>query len=889
MRLRKTKLLYKKQGKAQALREYINFYLSNIMRKSHKQEMLALLGTMGKMANMLPHIAEPYGQVEDCLAACQCLKENLELETAPKSMDLLQLIESSLKDGNLDIFENVKNLEYAFNSEVKTKLEALFLPYKASMWDSLESIYLAAKEDSACDAFVMPIPYYDKKDGKYTQIHWEIDYPKNIPLIDYRKYNIEERHPDMIFVHNPYDGLNTITGVHPDYYSDKLKNLTDCLVYVPYYTQRGSINANARIDDNFIWLPIHFNAHKIITQTEVERNLLVEGFKKYFGFQFGDPEKKFLGLGSPKIDKIVNAKADFFEIPSKWKDLLENSDGTKKRVIFYNTSIAAILNGNEEYLNKLEYVLGEFKKRNNPVLLWRPHPLSVNTFETMRPMLLNRYLNIVEKYKNENYGIYDDSPDLNRAIAISDAYYGDDSSVMTLWGFTGKPLMIQSLDFPFDGIDVQSRLMFASFRMDTQGNAWAWHVLSNGLFKLDIENNKASLVTICDKKEIISQPPYNSIVERDEKLLSFANWGDFIMEFNPKTNEKRYIQLDVKHKTNPIGFAMAPIECDGNYYCFCSYGDSIIVLRKDDSIAYKSEIYKQIGLKAENGIQTKNLVFGLGLDENDKPIFYDDYPAIPIFKWSANMFCIFYETDLIMKYNLETQRMTKILSNKKFANAVQGIYDGKHIWITTRNPLSLLKIDIDKKNVMEFKEFPENFKPSSQELSKQDAFYLVNCDSYLLLFPLFSNMILRFDKNTNSFEQFKGMPIPVDWTVNKPKYGGAFRIGKKVFVLALFNRILYELNIETGDILEHVFECNKPDYEKYFKGNFWHLEPEIKSEQFYAREGNLINAFHEFIDNFPKDVKGQREAFSIQAANSNGTAGKAIYEAVRGVCNPKFQ
>jgi hypothetical protein len=530
-------------------------------------------------------------------------------------------------------------------------------------------------------------------------------------------------------------------------------------------------------------------------------------------------------------------------------------------------------------LNKLEYVLEEFKKQKNLILLWRPHPLSINTYETMRPMLLNRYLNTVEKYKNENYGIYDDSPDLNRALAISDAYYGDESSVMVLWGFTGKPLMIQSLDFP----DVQSRLRFSSFRIDSQGNAWAWHTLSNGLFKLDIEKNTASLVTICDKKGIVSQPPFNAILERDGKLLNFAASGDFIMEFDPQTWKKRYIELDTKHKTHAIGFAMRPIECNGNYYCFGSYSDSIIVLKKDGSVSYQSQVYKQIGLKTKNNISTKHLVFALMQDETGKAVFFSDYPNCPPknFKWGVNMFCLFYETDTIMKYNLETQNAAKIFSNRRFANAVQGIYDGKYVWITANEPLSLLKVDLDNKTVMEFKHFPENFRAGSKELSKYDILYIANCDSYLLLFPLFSNMILRFDKKTNIFEEFKGMPIPVDWTANKPKYGGAFRYGKKVFVLAQFNRVLYELNLENNEISEHIFKCTQEDYKRYFKGNFWHLEPEIKPEQFYAREGNLINAFHEFIENFPKEVKGQREAFNMLAANSDGTAGKVIYETMR--------
>ena len=91
-------------------------------------------------------------------------------------------------------------------------------------------------------------------------------------------------------------------------------------------------------------------------------------------------------------------------------------------------------------------MLNVFKERDDVVLLWRPHPLSVTTYQRMRPNLLQAYLQIIEKYKEEGWGIYDDTPDMNRAIAISDAYYGDGGSLVALYQCTGKPIMIQNIN-----------------------------------------------------------------------------------------------------------------------------------------------------------------------------------------------------------------------------------------------------------------------------------------------------------------------------------------------------------------------------------------------------------------------------------------------------------
>ncbi len=97
-------------------------------------------------------------------------------------------------------------------------------------------------------------------------------------------------------------------------------------------------------------------------------------------------------------------------------------------------------------MDKIENVLETFKTNKKIILLWRPHPLNIETCASMRPALLERYISIVEKYKAEGWGIYDDTSDMNRAIAISDAYYGDWSSIVALYKATGKPIMIENIE-----------------------------------------------------------------------------------------------------------------------------------------------------------------------------------------------------------------------------------------------------------------------------------------------------------------------------------------------------------------------------------------------------------------------------------------------------------
>ena len=125
----------------------------------------------------------------------------------------------------------------SIKNDIHIRSEAVFLPYKASMWDSLESIWKAADEDPDCDAYVIPIPYYDKKpDGSFGEMHYEGDqYPDYVPITDYKTYDFADRRPDLIFIHNPYDNNNFVTSVMPCFYSNNLKQFTDKLVYVVYF------------------------------------------------------------------------------------------------------------------------------------------------------------------------------------------------------------------------------------------------------------------------------------------------------------------------------------------------------------------------------------------------------------------------------------------------------------------------------------------------------------------------------------------------------------------------------------------------------------------------------------------------------------------------------
>mgnify|MGYP003305338791 CR=1 FL=1 len=341
--------------------------------------------------------------------------------------------------------------EKVFEEEFPERLEVVFLPYNASMCDSLESVWMAARDDENCNAYVIPIPYYNRdEDGDFKELHYEGEqYPDYVPITHYAQYDMELRHPDIIFIHNPYDQYNTVTSILPEYYSSKIKAYTDKLVYIPYFI----LDEAKPTDIAFVESKKHYcltkaviNADVVIVQSEDMRQIYVNVLSKEFGEHTRAKwEKKILGLGSPKTDKVMNTRKEDLEIPEEWMRIIQKPDGTWKKIVFYNISLNGFLNNHEVMLDKIESVLETFKEHQKDVaLLWRPHPLYKSTIESMRPEYGARYDAIVERYKSEGWGIFDDTTDMNRAVALSDAYFGDYSSVERLYKKTGKPMMIQN-------------------------------------------------------------------------------------------------------------------------------------------------------------------------------------------------------------------------------------------------------------------------------------------------------------------------------------------------------------------------------------------------------------------------------------------------------------
>ena len=341
------------------------------------------------------------------------------------------------------VYKKLEEILLKAEQEIKhteVKKTVVFLPYKASMWDSLESVWRAAKEDIEWECIVMPIPYFNKnRDGSLGDMVYEgNDFPKYVPIVDWRQYSLEDEHPEMIFIHNPYDQYNYVTTIYPEFYSSKIKDYTDKLIYIPYFVHQNDV-----VKETYCVLPGTIYADKVILQSEKVREQYIRYYtnalyKNAMTVDETTVREKFLAMGSPKFDSVAK---EMISIPEEWEEFLDKN----KKIVFFNTHLNSLMKGkSEQFLKKLEWVFNFFEKRDDVVLLWRPHPLMIDTARAMNPEAVDPYLQLVKKYCQKKIGIYDDSKDLHRAIEISDIYYGDASSVAELFRQQKKTVMLMN-------------------------------------------------------------------------------------------------------------------------------------------------------------------------------------------------------------------------------------------------------------------------------------------------------------------------------------------------------------------------------------------------------------------------------------------------------------
>ncbi len=526
---------------------------------------------------------------------------------------------------------------------------------------------------------------------------------------------LKEMRPDAIFIHNPYDNYNRVTSVDAQYFSHELKKCTDALVYIPYYV------SGEHLGKNIATAPGVINADYVIAQDEN----IKKQFEDYYPGEV--PEGKFLALGSPKFDKVAGKTADDFELPEEWKRKMEG-----KKVILYNTSIGAVLQHPNQVCSKMRYVFSLFKQRKDVVIWWRPHPLLKATLNSMISGLLEKYEQIEREFLQEDYGIYDDTPDVSRAVVCTDAYYGDESSVADLYRATGKRILYQDMNV-LDKVSIETSCVVFDDEV-----MWFVSREYNALFRYDLKKKKTERMCFLNEEKKNADLDYCKIFKYENVLIitPYLSCKD-IIEYDVQRNNLTHINL--KNRKDLKGGKS-----------FKRMLQFTTAVQKDDTLYLIGDAYPAI---VEYDIKNRKCKYYdsfLGLMDNTWDFSERKFGEAVILGDSIYIACV--QSNKVMEFSM-TQKICRFHTvgeeNMSYLNIK--LVGNDLILMPAKAGHAFIKWNIVDGNIIKYARYPEAC-DFSRCLSGYNGFVdVVPYQNELYFFPDMANKLLRFSFETEMY------------------------------------------------------------------------------------------------------------------------------------------
>lgn len=603
-------------------------------------------------------------------------------------------------DGSLLLVE-----EEVKNGLPQDPVKIVFMPYKASMWDCLESVWEAAEADEGCEAFVVPIPYFERnQNGGVECLCYEGDqFPEYVPITPYESFSLETEQPDVIYIHNPYDDRNYVTSVHPNYYSTNLKKYTDILVYIPYFICGKGPMPKTHLD-----LPVYHTADWIIVQDEEKAKSLADYV----------PKEKIAALGSPKADRLLKLEKNRDKIiatgiSEEWREKIRG-----RKVILYNVSLTGILHNSQVAMNKIRYVLSRFEGREDVVLWWRPHPLIEATLKSMRPEMYAEYMRVKRDFVRKRYGILDETGDAGAAAVVADAYLGENSSSLACYfEVLGKPIYFTNWSIMEEMTEEERAGIF--FTDCYFEDKYAWFVPRSELgyqylCKMDLETGEVSL-----EYELPGEfdnpkkgSAYFGIAKVGESVILSPVWSNDIYVY--RLNRKQAIKIPLL-RSDMLPNLCQIFEYQGNVFLTPRNYPAIVELNIETGCITEYKVPFSEGWQDE-----KEYAFGIG------SVVYGDCIYIPC----ANQ-------KRILIFNL----IKKMYSEKVIENAEAGFYsltdNENEIWGIGNKTSEVICWNIVSDEVRIYRDFPEEYMGGIQPFR-----HIVAIDKGMLIYPENANMTL---------------------------------------------------------------------------------------------------------------------------------------------------
>ena len=174
-------------------------------------------------------------------------------------------------------------------------------------------------------------------------------------------------------------------------------------------------------------MPALIHADRILLDTDSMKQTYVDALVELCG-------KDTLSLWEKKIEVI----------PGLYETAAKEKDGMKS--IFYYTDVCPFLAEGDVALDKLKRNLDIFKESKGEIrLVWHPFTGISDYLKKKAPEVYAKYSEIVEGFRSEGWGVYDESDDGESLLKECVAYYGDPSPYVFYAQMDKKPVMIADI------------------------------------------------------------------------------------------------------------------------------------------------------------------------------------------------------------------------------------------------------------------------------------------------------------------------------------------------------------------------------------------------------------------------------------------------------------
>ncbi|MEF9940866.1 MAG: CDP-glycerol glycerophosphotransferase family protein [Lachnospiraceae bacterium] len=541
-----------------------------------------------------------------------------------------------------------------------------------------------------------------------------------------------------------------------------------------------------------------------------------------------------------------------------------------KKIVLYNTHLGNLIAFGNQALDKLQYVFSYFKKREDIVLLWRPHPLSEETLNAMNPEFLGAYRELERQYKEEQIGIFDDSADLHRALTMADAYIGDYSSLLPMFSICNKPAMILDVhicknDY-YKELNQKTNYMGTHSLVSIDNITYAFSCSMNGLFQVDFDKENMQYIGSVPGEKTYEINLYSSMVAYHDKLVLVPLCAKTIAVYDTKSKVfstyhiPKMIKYNMNYSKQELLFSTG-IQYKESIYLLPCYYDGVLKFDVETGEATKyTECIKQ--LRVLRGKTKINQLFRKDM------IIVD-----------STFYVVSYYSDIIMSYDMDTQefQLHSLEQGKYKYNHM--CYDGEDFWIVSSDIARILRWNIKTGQKTVYDDFPLEL-PLQNESDFEDIVYY---GGDIWLIPSKNNCVVRLERTTGKMDIIKQLVFTKQPSTKPPIYW------EKCWYITHDSKYLYLLSSDEHELLRYNASSDEVTTFKFeIPWDIIETQIDEKVDQYNIQDDKIYQEFihpslHDFVEDIMmEDAKSndKNKSYDKIFVNSKGNCGDAIFQTI---------